>query len=87
MNETELGLVDPKDVSVLASYRRAISRQLYRDEDSFEQVQIRVRQHLLETLGCKLADIEKHLQWEWIPRDKCGFRLVGQPLKVPIPEV
>ncbi|CAF2996350.1 unnamed protein product [Rotaria sp. Silwood2] len=85
MNETKLGLVDPKDVVVLASYRRAISRQLYRDEDRFEQVQIRVRQHLLKTLGCKIVDIEKILQWEWIPRDKCGFRLAGQPLKVPIP--
>lgn len=71
----------------MASYRRAISRQMYRDEDRFEQVQIRVRQHLLETLGCSIADIEKHLQWEWIPRDKCGFRLAGQPLKVPRPMV
>ncbi|CAF1091394.1 unnamed protein product, partial [Adineta ricciae] len=78
-------VVDPKDVTVLASYRRAINRHMYTDEARFEQVQIRVRHHLLRTLGCKVADIEKILQWSWIPRDNCGFRLAGQPLKVPIP--
>ncbi len=87
MNEENADLVDPRDVAVLASYRRAVARYMYMDEASFEQIQIRVRQHLLRTLGCKITDIEKILQWSWIPRNKCGFRLAGQPLKVPVPPV
>lgn len=80
-------MVDQKDIAVLASYRRAVARQMYRDEARFERIQIRARQHLLKTLGCKINDIEKILQWDWIPRNRCGFRLAGQPLKVPVPQV
>ncbi|CAF5056641.1 unnamed protein product [Rotaria sp. Silwood1] len=32
-----------------------------------------------------MADVERLLQWKWIPRDKNGFRLAGMPLNVPVP--
>lgn len=79
-------LVDPRDIKVLAFYRRVIAQYMYTDEACFEQIQVRIREHLLDTLGCKIADIEKLLQWNWIPRTEHGFRLFGQPLKVPLPQ-
>lgn len=80
-------IVDPKDVAVLASYRRAIARHMYTDEVRFEQVQIHVREHLLKTVGCQITDVEEILQWNWIARNKCRFRLAGQPLRVLVPSI
>ncbi|CAF3928740.1 unnamed protein product [Rotaria sp. Silwood1] len=55
------------------------------NNSNFEQIQTRVRHHLLKTYGWKMADVERLLQWKWIPRDKNGFRLAGMPLNVPVP--
>ena len=72
----------------MAAYQRAFSRyENGEDEDRFESIQNYARAHLLKTLGCTITDVEKLLQWSWIPRNQDGYRITDQPLRVPVPLV
>ncbi|CAF3984256.1 unnamed protein product [Rotaria sp. Silwood1] len=78
-------LIHPNDIAALNYYRRAFDRYKEGNDTNFEKIQTRVRHHLLKTYGWEMADVERLLQWKWIPHDKNGFRLAGLPLKVPVP--
>ncbi|CAF4163504.1 unnamed protein product, partial [Rotaria magnacalcarata] len=78
-------LVHPDDAPILAFYRRAFDRYMSGEDNNFERIQTHVSYRLLKTLGWKMADVERIMKWNWIPRDKNGFRLAGRPLNVPLP--
>ncbi|CAF1630117.1 unnamed protein product [Rotaria magnacalcarata] len=78
-------LVHPDDAPILAFYRRAFNRYMSGEDNNFERIQAHVSYRLLKTLGWKMADVERIMKWNWIPRDKNGFRLAGRPLNVPLP--
>lgn len=75
-------------LKILREYRRALSRfENGGNKDVFEKFQHHVRELILENMGCNMTDIETLLQWSWIPRDEHGYRIVDQPLRVPLPKV
>ncbi|UJR11430.1 hypothetical protein I4U23_015610 [Adineta vaga] len=85
VSEEDSNLIHPNDTAALNYYRRAFNKYMKGDDTNFKQIQNRVRQHLLKTYGWEMADVERLLQWKWLPRDKDGFRLAGLPLNVPKP--